>query len=88
MPIIIGDIKLFSLDDLSDTLGVTTVTLRGYISMGKLKARKMGGKFFVSEDALREYFTTIDEENLSIRLQADPESKARAGRPKKNKEVL
>lgn len=84
MPIIIGDIKLFSLDDLSEALGVTTVTLRGYISKGKLKARKMGGKFFVSEDALREYFTTIDQENL---IQADPESKARAGRLKKNKEV-
>lgn len=69
MPITIGDIKLFSLDDLSETLGVTTVTLRAYISRGKLKARKMGGKFFVSEDALREYFTTIDEDNLSVRLQ-------------------
>lgn len=80
MPIIIGDIKLFSLNDLAETLGVTTVTLRSYIAKGKLKARKMGGKFFVSEDALREYFTTIDKENISIQLQADPESKARAGR--------
>jgi excisionase family DNA binding protein len=86
MPIVIGNIRLFSLDDLSEALGVTTTTLRGYISKGKLKARKMGGKFFVSEDALREYFTTIDEENLIVRVQGDPESKARAGKPKKNKE--
>lgn len=74
MPVEIGDIKLFSLDDLSKTLGVTTVTLRSYISKGKLKARKMGGKFFVSEDSIREYFNTIDNENLNNFLKESPES--------------
>lgn len=84
MPIILGNIKLFSLSELSETLEVTTVTLRGYISKGKLKARKMGGKFFVSEDALREYFTTIDKENLSTRLKEDKVDNIKSKNIKKN----
>jgi len=82
MPVKIGNIKLFPLTEISETIGVTTVTLRTYIAKGKLKARKMGGKFYVSEDALREYFTTIDEENL--RRDPEPGIKRRPGRPKKN----
>ncbi len=88
MPITIGDIKLFSLEEVSETLGVTTFTLRAYISKGKLKARKMGGKFMISEDALREYFTTIDEDNLSEELRTGGEvTRGRAGRKKTTKEA-
>jgi len=56
MPIEIADIKLYSLLELSQTLKITTVTLRTYIKQGKLKAKKVGGKWYVTEDALREFF--------------------------------
>jgi hypothetical protein len=59
MPIQIGDIKLYSLLELSEPLKITTVTLRAYISQGKLKAQKAGGKWYVSEERLREFFNAL-----------------------------
>ena len=56
MPIQLGEIKLYSLKELSKTLGITTFTLRSYIREGKLRARKMGTKWLITEDALKEYF--------------------------------
>lgn len=69
MPIMVGNLKLFDLKELSELIGVSTVTIRGYISSGKLVARKMGSKYYISEDALRGYFTTIDTENLTVSVQ-------------------
>ena len=56
MPIQLGEIKRYSLEELSKTLGITTFTLRTYIREGKLRARKMGTKWLITEDALKEYF--------------------------------
>jgi len=56
MPIRIGEIKLYSVLELSKKLDVTPITLRTYIRHGKLAGRKVGGRWFVSEESLREYF--------------------------------
>jgi excisionase family DNA binding protein len=56
MPIQIGDIKLHSLKELSEKLGVTKVTLRTYLRSGKIKGRKMGTTWYVTEESLGEYF--------------------------------
>ena len=56
MPIQIGDIRLHSLKELSEKLGVTEVTLRTYLRTGKIKGRKMGTTWYVTEESLREYF--------------------------------
>ena len=56
MPIQIGDIRLHSLKELSEKLGVTKVTLRTYLRNGKIKGRKMGTTWYVTEESLREYF--------------------------------
>ena len=55
MPIEIGEIRAYTLMELTRHLGVTTMTLRKYIKDGKLRARKMAGKWVVTEDALKEY---------------------------------
>jgi excisionase family DNA binding protein len=55
MPKIIGDMTLYTVLELSKLLDVTEVTLRRYINEGKLKAKKIGGAYHVSEEALREY---------------------------------
>ncbi len=55
MPIEIGEIRAYTLMELTRSLGVTTMTLRKYIKDGKLRARKMAGKWVVTEAALREY---------------------------------
>lgn len=57
----IGDLKLYSVDDLHELLGISKMTIRAYLREGKLKGRKMGVKWFVTEDALRNYFDGPDE---------------------------
>ena len=53
MPIEIGEIRAYTLMELTRHLGVTTLTLS--IKDGKLRARKMAGRWVVTEDSLREY---------------------------------
>lgn len=45
--------KLYTLSELEDILGVTHRTLLEYVKKGKLKARKIGGKWKVSEGNLK-----------------------------------
>ena len=52
----LGDIKLFSIAELSKKLNVTPTTMRTYIKTGRIKGEKVGGKWYVSEDALKEFF--------------------------------
>ena len=56
MPTQLGDIKLYSLKEISETLKVTEVTLRSYLNSGRLRGQKMGTRWFVTENNLREYF--------------------------------
>ena len=71
MPIQLGELKLYSLKEVSKILGITTFTLRTYIRQGRLRARKMGTKWLITEDALREYFrdTRETKKNGRISLQ-------------------
>ena len=59
----IGNIKLYTLSELHkklEDLGlkVTPLTLRKYIRTGKLKGVKMGTRYVVTEDSLKEFFET------------------------------
>ncbi|MEX1010956.1 MAG: helix-turn-helix domain-containing protein [Balneolaceae bacterium] len=56
MPRKVGNVTLYSIDDLHEKLGVSKVTLRAYLREGRLKGRKLGVQWFVTEDALRDYF--------------------------------
>lgn len=61
MPKQIGGLTLYSIEDLREILGVQAVTLRRYLREGKIKARKVAGRWYVSEDALREFFLEEEE---------------------------
>jgi len=56
MPIIVGDLKLFAVKELSETLGIQELTIRTLLRNGKLKGRKIARRWMVTEDSLREYF--------------------------------
>lgn len=56
MPKEIGSLTLYSVDDLHETLGLSKMTIRAYLREGKLRGRKLGVQWYVTEDALREYF--------------------------------
>ena len=66
MPIQIGDIKLYSVLELSQVLKITTVTLRTYIRQGKIKGQKIGGMWYITEERLKEFFNKGDEANRVI----------------------
>ena len=50
-----GEIELLRVDDLVKTLGIHRETVRRYIRAGKLKARKIGRRYYVSKDSLKEF---------------------------------
>jgi len=56
MPKKIGGLTLYSVDDLHKQLGLSKLTIRAYLRDGRLKGRKLGVQWFVTEEAIREYF--------------------------------
>ncbi|MDX1586110.1 MAG: helix-turn-helix domain-containing protein [Balneolaceae bacterium] len=56
MPKQLGNLTLFSVDDLHEELGLSKMTIRAYLREGKIRARKLGVQWYVTEEALREYF--------------------------------
>ncbi len=62
MPKHIGNLILYDLEELSNELDITVFSLREYIKKGRLRAQKMGKKYFVTQDSINEYFNTSDFE--------------------------
>lgn len=56
MPKHLGNLTLYSVDDLHEQLGLSKMTIRAYLRDGKIRARKLGVQWYVTEEALREYF--------------------------------
>ena len=56
MPVKIGSLVVHDLEEISEKFGVHSNTLRTYIKGGKLRGQKMGTKWYVSEESLREFF--------------------------------
>lgn len=48
-------IKLYTLPQVAKIIGVTDRTAWNYVKAGKIKAVKIGGKWKISEDNLREF---------------------------------
>lgn len=57
MPKQIGQTKLYTVDEVSRMLELTAVTVRVYIRAGKIKARKIGTRYHVTEKDLEKYAT-------------------------------
>lgn len=67
MPRKIGNLTLYSVDDLHEMLGVSKLTLRAYIREGKIKGRKLGVSWYVTEDAIRAYFEEPQAEKEPVK---------------------
>lgn len=50
-----NDLKLYTLEEVSEIVGVTVRTLYKYINDGRLKAVKMGNKWQVSHKNLKDF---------------------------------
>ena len=75
MPKKIGDLTLYSVDDLHEILGISKMTLRTYLRKGRLRGRKLGVSWYVTEEAIREYFDEPQTESDS----ASSEKKKNSG---------
>lgn len=49
------NMKIYTLEEIADFLNVTVRTLYTYIKNGRLKANKIGGKWIVTDNQLREF---------------------------------
>ncbi len=56
MPKQVGELKLYDLNELSEMLVIPKDTLRLYLKTGRLAGQKLGVKWYVSEDGLRDFF--------------------------------
>lgn len=56
MSIKMGDLTLFDVQEISERFSMHPITVRRYFRTGKLKGRKIGRRWFITEEALREYF--------------------------------
>jgi len=56
MSIQVGDMKLYDVEELAEMLNVGTPTIRKYLREGRLKGTKPAKRWYVSEEALKEYF--------------------------------
>ena len=61
MPIRVGGLILFTVEELAELLGVRERTIREYLRDGRLKGRKIARRWYVPEESLRKYFG-LDEE--------------------------
>lgn len=65
MPKQLGNLTLYSVDDLHEHLGLSKMTIRAYLREGKIRARKLGVQWYVTEEALRDYFDEPSEPRSS-----------------------
>jgi excisionase family DNA binding protein len=75
MPKKIGSLTLYSVDDLHELLGISKMTLRAYLREGRLKGRKLGVQWFVTEEAIRDYFDHGKKEGHKTSQSSEKEKK-------------
>ena len=56
-------VKLYSVAEVGELLGVQRPTASKYIQQGKLKARTIGGHKYVSEENLKDFLHNTDHTN-------------------------
>ncbi len=53
-------VKLYTIAEVGELLGVQRPTASKYIQQGKLKARTIGGYKYVSEESLKDFLLSTD----------------------------
>lgn len=51
----IGEIKIYSVKDLHDALGVNERTIRDWFNKGRLRGQKIGTEWHISEENLKRF---------------------------------
>jgi len=56
----IGDIKAYDVQEIAKALNMTPQSVRKFIREGRIKGRKVGTRWYVTEEAMREYLLGYD----------------------------
>lgn len=51
----IEGIKLFTVTETAETLGITPQTVRAYIKQGRLKGQKIGRPILITENSIKQF---------------------------------
>jgi len=65
MPIQMGDIKLYTVEELADILSIKPTTVRKMLREGRIPGRRPSKRWYVSEDSLRAYFQQAEPQKPS-----------------------
>ena len=57
-----GDIKLYDVQEIARIFDMTPQSVRKYFKEGRIKARKVGTRWYVTEEAIRDYLLGYDNE--------------------------
>jgi hypothetical protein len=60
MPKKLGNLNIFSIEEIKKEFNVTDRTLRKYMKNGALRARKIGGAYYVLEEDFVEFFRSAE----------------------------
>ena len=55
MSVKLGEVKLYEIRDIAKSFNISESTIRSYFRSGKLEGQKFGGRWFIPEEALRDY---------------------------------
>jgi excisionase family DNA binding protein len=61
----IGDIKAYDVQEIAKMFDMTPQSIRKFIREGRIKGRKVGTRWYVTEEAIREYLLGIDNEKAA-----------------------
>lgn len=77
----IGDIKLYSVQDLHDAFGVNERTIRDWFNKGRLKGVKIGTEWHITEENLRKFLNAEEggEKKRELRALKKKKTKKRKG---------
>ena len=58
----IGDIKFYDVQEIAKAFDMTPQSIRRFLREGRIKARKFGTRWYVTEEAIRDYLTGADND--------------------------
>jgi excisionase family DNA binding protein len=62
MPVKIGDLTLYTVEELSELFDVQAKTIRRMLRDGEIKGRKLARRWYTTEEELKDYFLQPEEE--------------------------
>jgi excisionase family DNA binding protein len=61
--IIIGDLEAYDVQEVAKKLKISVYTVRKYLKEGSLKGKKVGGHWYVTQEALKNFILPKENKN-------------------------